>query len=285
MKKVYACIDGLSHTNAVVDGAVWSARRLGAPLAFLHVLERESGPVRAHDHSGAIGLGAQESLLHELSELDARRGKIAQDAGRNVLRAARDRASAAGVLEQDARLRHGNLIEEVLEVEVDARLFVLGEHHRHSGHSRLAADHPAEQIIRTLHCPVLVVSGDTFTALAHVAIAFDGSVTARKAVTAVARSPLLAGLPILVAMAVTDSETARAQLEDARSVLVSAGFEVTVTLVAGPPEKALPQLINEQGIDLLVMGAYGHSRVRQLIVGSTTTALLRTSAVSVLVLR
>ncbi|MBU2284983.1 MAG: universal stress protein, partial [Gammaproteobacteria bacterium] len=39
------------------------------------------------------------------------------------------------------------------------------------------------------------------------------------------------------------------------------------------------------GADLLVMGAYGHSRIRQLIVGSTTTALLRTSPVPVLVLR
>jgi nucleotide-binding universal stress UspA family protein len=34
-----------------------------------------------------------------------------------------------------------------------------------------------------------------------------------------------------------------------------------------------------------VMGAYGHSRIRQLIVGSTTTTLLRTSPVPVLVLR
>jgi nucleotide-binding universal stress UspA family protein len=36
---------------------------------------------------------------------------------------------------------------------------------------------------------------------------------------------------------------------------------------------------------LLAMGAYGHSRIRQLIVGSTTTTLLRTSAVPVLILR
>lgn len=33
------------------------------------------------------------------------------------------------------------------------------------------------------------------------------------------------------------------------------------------------------------MGAYGHSRIRHLIVGSTTTALLRLSAVPVLILR
>jgi nucleotide-binding universal stress UspA family protein len=34
-----------------------------------------------------------------------------------------------------------------------------------------------------------------------------------------------------------------------------------------------------------VMGAYGHSRIRQFIVGSTTTTLLRSSDVPVLILR
>ena len=33
------------------------------------------------------------------------------------------------------------------------------------------------------------------------------------------------------------------------------------------------------------MGAYGHSRIRQWIVGSTTTTLLRLSEVPVLILR
>lgn len=47
----------------------------------------------------------------------------------------------------------------------------------------------------------------------------------------------------------------------------------------------LPALIKAHGASLLVMGAYGHSRIRQLIVGSTTTTLLRLSEVPVLILR
>ena len=68
-------------------------------------------------------------------------------------------------------------------------------------------------------------------------------------------------------------------------MLASAGFAVETRLLAGEPEQALPELLQAQGNALLVMGAYGHSRIRQLIVGSTTTALLRLSPVSVLVLR
>ena len=43
--------------------------------------------------------------------------------------------------------------------------------------------------------------------------------------------------------------------------------------------------LKSQGAALLVMGAYGHSRIRQLIVGSTTTTLLRVSELPVLILR
>ncbi|MCT7085102.1 universal stress protein, partial [Salmonella enterica] len=41
----------------------------------------------------------------------------------------------------------------------------------------------------------------------------------------------------------------------------------------------------EHGIDLLVMGAYGHSRIRQFLVGSTTRTMLRTATMPVLLLR
>ena len=57
------------------------------------------------------------------------------------------------------------------------------------------------------------------------------------------------------------------------------------SIEGGEPELALQNYMKVYEVDLLVMGAYGHSRIRQLIVGSTTTTLLRTSLVPVLVLR
>ena len=85
MNKIYACIDGLTTTTAVIDWAAWCARRLDAPLALLHVLERDPDSTAVTDFSGAIGLGAQEALLRQLSDLDAQRGKLAQEAGRQML--------------------------------------------------------------------------------------------------------------------------------------------------------------------------------------------------------
>jgi nucleotide-binding universal stress UspA family protein len=285
VNKVYACIDGLSNTTAVIDWAVWSARRLDVPLEFLHVLDRHPERAAVSDYSGAIGLGAQDSLMHELSEVDEHRSRLAQEAGRRLLIAARTRAAAAGVTRLDGRLRHGELADTALEMEPDARLFVLGEHHRASTSSKIHLDHQVERVIRSVKRPVLVATGETFTEPQRFVIAFDGSPTARKTVETVARSPMLVGLPVRVVMAGGEAVPARRQLDEVAQVLVAAGFRAEAEWVPGEPEDALPPLLKAQGAALLVMGAYGHSRIRQLIVGSTTTTLLRLSELPVLILR
>ena len=285
MNKVYACIDGLVSTAAVIDCAAWSAQRLNAPLEFLHVLEHQPDRAALSDYSGAIGLGAQEALLLELSELDARRSKLAQDAARQLLACARDRATALGVTQLDGRLRHGELVDTLQEAEADARLFVLGEHYHATRPSRIHLDHHVERVIRSVKRPVLVATQERFEAPDRFVMAFDGSATARTTVAMVATSPLLKGLPVLVAMAGADNATTQQQLEWARGTLEAVGFEVTLAVVPGEPEQALPALVQSEGAGLLVMGAYGHSRIRQLIVGSTTTTLLRLSEVPVLILR
>lgn len=286
MNKVYACIDGLAATAAVIDWAAWSALRLDVPLELLHVLERapEALPP-VGDYSGAIGLGAQELLLKQLSTLDEERSKIAQEAGRQMLVQARARATAAGVAQVDSRMRHGDLADTALDLEPDARLFVLGEHYRASGARKLHLDHHVERVIRAVKRPVLVATANQFVAPERFVVAYDGSATSRKTVETVARSPLLKGLPALLAMAGADTPAAHQQLQEAQQILQTAGFTADVTLLPGEPETALPALLKTQGAALLVMGAYGHSRIRQLIVGSTTTTLLRVSEVPVLILR
>lgn len=251
MNKVYACIDGQSNTAGVIDWASWSATRLDVPLEFLHVLERHAERATFSDYSGAIGLGAQDSLLQQLSEVDQERGKLAQEAGRRLLIAARERAAAAGVTRLDGRLRHGELVDTVLEMEPDARLFVLGEHYHAARPSKIHLDHHVERVIRTVKRPVLVAAGEGFAQPQRVVIAFDGSPTARKTVETVARSPMLSGLPVLVAMAGVDTTLARRQVEEARLVLTNAGFSAETELVPGEPEDVLPSLVKAQGAALL----------------------------------
>ena len=62
-----------------------------------------------------------------------------------------------------------------------------------------------------------------------------------------------------------------------------AGFEFTVSLEEGDVGTVIARAIARHGAGLLVMGANGHSRLRQLVLGSTIAQLLRGSSVPVLV--
>ena len=284
MTKILACIDGTPGTSDVCDYAVWAARRLLAPLTFLHVIDRQLGVAPMHDFSGSLGLGAQESLLRELSALDEQRSRLAQEHGRQILEGACARAAEAGLTDVEGRQQHGTLVDTLLEWQDEIRLIVLGQHPHDSTSGRRHLDHHVERVIRAVHRPVLVAAG-AFRPIERFAIAFDASGTGRRMVETVARSPFLRGLPCEVVTSTGDPASISGDLRWAEQTLAEAGYDVRTAAVTGEPEDVLNQHVRDRDMHLLVMGAYGHSRIRHLVVGSTTTSLLRTSQVPVLVLR
>ncbi|MFN3544165.1 MAG: universal stress protein [Thiobacillus sp.] len=283
MSQVIACIDGSRLTLAVCDYAAWASRRMGAPLNFLHVLGKSEYPIPA-DLSGNIGLGSREHLLQELAELDEKRSRVALEQGRLMLEAAKARAIADGVPNPTSRQRHGELVDTLLELQGEIRLLVMG---RQGEHGDSAGEHIGshlENVVRTLHRPILVIPAD-YSEPRRILIAFDGSATTQKAVDMVATSPLFRGLACHVVMVGADKPEARAQLDWARTTLEQAGFEVTASLRSGQVEDVLCAYRNEHAIDLIVMGAYGHSKIREFLVGSTTTKLIRQAKIPLLLLR
>lgn len=77
------------------------------PLEFLHILDRHPEIATGSDHSGAIGIDAEERLPTKLSAEDEGRTKNAREQGRIFLNRLRERAVAAGVAQVDIRQRHG----------------------------------------------------------------------------------------------------------------------------------------------------------------------------------
>ncbi|GAB3471910.1 universal stress protein [Azotobacter salinestris] len=284
MTRVLACIDGSPSTAAVCDGAIWASRRLGLPLTFLHVLDRGRYP-EPGDLSGAIGLGSREHLLDELARLDERRAKVALEHGQAVLEAARDRAVAAGLQAPELCQRHGSLVETLAEMADGIRLLVIG---RQGEDSRQHAGQPIgsqlENVTRALARPILIVPDD-FREPGSLLLAYDASPTAEQAVRMLAGSPLVKGLPLHLLMVGEDNALSRTALHEAQALLEVAGFVVIPAIREGDIEPVLHAYQQERAIDLLAMGAYGHSRIRRFLLGSTTSHMLHTSLTSLLLLR
>ncbi|MAD75344.1 MAG: universal stress protein UspA [Rheinheimera sp.] len=282
-KKVMACIDASPYAEAVCDYAVWAANRLTVPMAVIHVLDKAQH-THTPDLSGSIGLGSQEVLLQQLAELDEKHGKLALERGRLMLDAAKSRAEQAGVAAVDERLRHGTLVQTLVELEEETRLLVLGKRGFSSADAHGHLGLHVEQVIRSVHKPILLTQ-QSYKEPQRIMLAYDGSATALKGLEMLAASPLGKGLPVHLVMAGANIEAAQQQMETAAHILRNAGFDTRIAIVGGEPEEVLNQYQQEHHIDLMVMGAYGHSRIRQFIVGSTTTAMISKAKCSLLILR
>lgn len=281
--KIIALVDGSIYSESVCNHAAWIASRTEAPVELIHVLGRREAPAQ-HDLSGSIRLGARSQLLEELAALDAQRAKLIGHRGRAILDDARAIVEKDGVTDVSTRLRHGDIVEAVAEVEGDARMILIGKRGEAADFARGHLGSNLERIVRASHKPVFVASR-AFRPIRKVLVAYDGGTSAMKAVDHIARSPLFQGLELHVVTVGAPTPEAAKGLADAKALLNAAGLAVETAILPGQPETALSRLVEEAQFDMLVMGAYGHSRIRSLIIGSTTTAMIRSCKVPVILMR
>jgi manganese transport protein len=82
-----------------------------------------------------------------------------------------------------------------------------------------------------------------------------------------------------------EAETDLRNLENYATRLREMGYQVEIAIGFGSPKRAIPKLVNEKGVDLLVMGAHGHKAMFDLVFGTTISAVRHAVTIPVLVVR
>ncbi|WMC12334.1 universal stress protein [Oceanimonas pelagia] len=280
---VLAGIDGSKHTACVCDYAAWAAQQLSASLVLLHVMHKPE-PTMLLNMGAASTLSAQDSVQAELADLDKKRAELAREQSKLILEQASKHVQQAGYPEPRTISREGRLVNVLEQYDDYADLVVLGRRGNNEDDSPERLGGHVEQVIRTTDKPLLLTDGD-YTQPQRIMIAFDGSDTTRKCVEYIAKSPLFKGLECHVVMVAGPSEEKKAQLEAARQQLEDYGHQATAALLQGEVKKNLLAYQDRQNMDLMVMGAYGHSRIRLWLLGSITDLMLQESSKPMLILR
>ena len=275
MDKILTLLDGSAYSESVCHHTAWIAGRLGAEVEALHVLGRREGAAPS-DLSGTLRLGARSALLQELATLDESRARLAQARGHAILEDAKAILERDGVAGVTTRLRRGDLLEAVRALEPEIRAITLGKRGEGADFASGHLGSNLERIVRSTRVPVFVAARD-FRPITSVLLAYDGSASARVAVDRMAASPVFKGLAVTAGI--------REDVDQVVQRLSGAGMTAEGRVLPGSPEEVLAQVMTDAGADLLVMGAYGHSRIRALIIGSTTTALIQTVRAPVLLYR
>jgi len=284
MPIILTCTDGSIYAPSVYLHAAWAARRLSATIEVLHVIDHHREHSPRTDLTGAIGLDATDELTEELTKLEEAQGRVARLKGKAILLEARQQLSTQGVKSVTTTQRHGTLLETLEEFEPRSELVVVGKRGERGGAPQSPLGGHLEDLVRISVRPVLVVAR-AFKPIQRFLLAFDNSPSARRAVDYAVASPLLQGLECSLVMVGRKDAAHQATLHSVRDQLAQTALTVTAELIPGNPATVIADKVISSAMDLLVMGAYGHSHIREFIVGSTTTKLLRSCSVPVLMFR
>ncbi|EJC65623.1 universal stress protein [Alcaligenes nematophilus] len=274
MIKILACIDTSSYADSVCDLTAWAAQRLLSSVELLHVVQRKSAVQERYDRTGAIGLGVKTDLLEELTRIEEAQGKLAIEAGRVLLDAAADRLRAAGIHDLTQAHRHGGIVETILEREKECDLLVMGNRGASAEFAIAHLGSKIERVVRASKKPILIAPS-AIGNIKDVILAYDGGPSAKRALELMASSPLFANLKLHAVFVGEDNEQHRAMLVNAQQQISEYGRSLSTNILNGSPEQVIAELMNTTHDAMLMMGAYGHSPLRNLIVGSTTTSLIR----------
>lgn len=284
MATVLACLDGSVYAESVLGHARWAARRLEAGVELMQVLGRREATT--DDRSGAMSVGARRKLLDRLAELDAERAKLLLAEARMRLDEAAEQLGADGVAPVAQTIRHGDLLETISErvSEIDAPLIVVGKRGEAADFAKLHLGSNLERILRGATRPVLVAAR-AWKPIERFVIAYDGRASAERVVDAALSSPLFKGLEGVLVFAGDPNSAGATACRAAAERLKTAGAAIDARITPGPASEIVPKTVAETGADLLAMGAYGHTAIRSMLLGSTTSTVIRDARVPVLVYR
>jgi nucleotide-binding universal stress UspA family protein len=274
MASILVMIGGGERDEVIMRTAHAAAVAFGAHLEFLHVCV--SAPVAmGHDDHAQFAMGA--GIHNVLQDLDTRAStfsQLASDHALNFVRSLEERRTTGGLpITATYREVHDAPLERLIKEAGKHDLIVIGRARQKQG----LAPSTLEVLIRQCGRPLLIpaaAAADTVTET--VMVCWNGSENARKALRAA--EPLLAHAQrlVLVSIGALGGEAAREPDEIVGLFTnrgVSAEFKTVQT--RGSAADALAAVAGEVDADLVVMGAYGRWRLRQLVLGSCTEDALR----------
>jgi nucleotide-binding universal stress UspA family protein len=132
--------------------------------------------------------------------------------------------------------------------------------------------------------PVLAVPREA-TPLSKALLAYDGSPKSEEALFLACYMAGSWEIPLVVVTVQEHSEDAAAILRHCESYIDRCGIASTSVIRSGSVSRAILDTVDEHQCDFIIMGGYGMSAVREVVLGSTVDQVLRDSHLPIMICR
>ena len=270
--------DGSDNGNIALRYGLYIAPKFDATITGLHVIDVYliQGPITT-DISGAVGMPPYDGFFEAIET-------SLQEKAQFILKDFQERCQKSGFV-AEVKTTTGKIDEIIAEEAQEADLVLMakkGEHFHLKEGGLLGS--VAESVIRHCGKPVMVTP-EKFYEIESMGIAYDGSEPAKKALKLSLEISGHAAWPLTVVIITTDSKKADKLCTEAEELAGRSSADCEMVVLQGKESEAILKFIQEGSVELMVMGAYGHNRLRELFLGSTTSNVIRKSSIPVLLTR
>jgi nucleotide-binding universal stress UspA family protein len=265
LEKLLVAADRSTASEGAIAAAIAFAKQCSSTLYVMTVVETNP----EYETAGAELLQKEkEEAAHYLGSLKARALKEISTCEMIFRRG----DSASRIIVEEAALKQVDMI-------------VVGRRGRH-GLEKVLLGSAAAKVIGHAPCKVLVVPRAAGIGFKNILVATDGSEHGRIAVAEAIEIAKRCGSRLTVISAARsedEKEKARATAGDAAQSVQQTGIHVETMSHVGKPHEVITEAAKSKGVDLIVLGAYGKTGLRKLLMGSTTEKVIGLAACAVLV--
>jgi len=266
IKQILIPQDGSDHSSSALDYGIWLARPMEARLIGLYVMDivTMEGPF-FHDLSGSLGFEPYLNFSVKMRELLEARGE-------DIMEGFAEECDKKKI-DHEKIVASGVVVREICDKAKVADLVIMGRFGINVEFEYGLLGSTTEGVIRKTSKPVLVVP-ERFAEPKKPLLAYDGGATAAKAMHSAAELVKTLGLPLTV-LAVSGREEGDRLLSEAKEYLKPYGVEGEYINRKGAPHQEIVACHKEGGHDMLFMGVSHHSRIVEMVLGSTTEHVVR----------
>ena len=267
--------DGSDNGNIALEYGIYIASKFDTTITGLHVIDvyMIQGPIIT-DISGAVGMPPYDGFFEAIETSLNEKAQF-------ILNDFQQRCQKSGFV-AEVKKTIGKIDQIIVEEAQKADLVLMakkGEHFHLKEGGLLGS--VAEAVIRNCGKPVMVTP-EKFNEIESMGIAYDGSTPAKKALKLSLEISDQAAWPLTVVIITADAKKADKLCTEAEELAERYSADCEMIVLQGKESEEILKFIREGSVELMVMGAYGHNRLHELFLGSTTSNVIRKSSISVL---
>ncbi len=279
INRILVGLDGSKYSEIAAEYGIWLSKKLKRPVIGVHIIDIRllEGPF-IEDVAGALGFTTYSDLTPKIKEALEEKSKVILDA---FVKECREKGGDCSIAQA-----YGIVDKELTEMADPDDLIIIGKKGHHPDIVGLFLGSTAEKVARNSKCPVMITT-DFFREIKSIILFFDGrekSIHAAKYTNSLAKGLNINKIHV-VSVLEEDSVERRKHIKDLLDTYLETEYDVDFPI--GYPEEVIEVLLegNKDKYDLAVMGAFGESRVKELILGSTTSYIMRKSPIPLLLVK